>query len=700
MIRLQKYGWLPLVSMIINVLILLLFSNGSLTEAFVVSIRQHRSHSDTRNVNVYGDEWQLNAKKNRKKANSNDDLFDWYQKIDNAQETNPDDIFWEEMERQKLWSNSNGDNSPKEASTNLVEDVMTNNHNSNSNSISSTYPTTDGSKQGVASSSSGPQNADSILSQFNNNMLTGNWIGENAMFYSNEGQADNSMMGGDGVSLLDEQQAQIDAAWDSLYGDGDDVDVGGSVLEDEPVDDSAFILSDDDNEAEQEQMDEEEMLNRMSLITIRSGSFQSLKANQKAIEALKSRKPDYTEGMEELWIGAIDSPSAHNLKGSLRLYGVELADNFGDWEYGSLDDQFQTIEDLASYKAREIYKLTGLPCISSQSMWDVEPAKSSQPGPGQAKAAFSGFMTPRTTSGYRFNDIDDRIDIVTEALIPVSDPARKTRFRSCVCYYDGKMETYTYGEVEVDILFCKSLKCFISLSSAITDMVNILKTTFGFEYQKWLKKKSKEAFIGYRGAGIKLRDRVLKEGRVLPNDIIDVSAFMDSMVDVDLMEECGVELAQHYLDVKATKILTVATTGLIIAMPIAKELQTPVVYARKERSIVMADTFQTTYSSNTVGSNKTLYVAKSHIQPEDRILIVDDFLAGGSTQEAMLRIISDAGATPVGIAVLIEKVYDSGRKSLSGFDVPVHSLVRVASVQDQIITLVEEEGYKEDEILD
>ena len=119
MIRLQKYGWLPLVSMIINVLILLLFSNGSLTEAFVVSIRQHRSHSDTRNVNVYGDEWQLNAKKNRKKANSNDDLFDWYQKIDNAQETNPDDIFWEEMERQKLWSNSNGDNSPKEASTNF-----------------------------------------------------------------------------------------------------------------------------------------------------------------------------------------------------------------------------------------------------------------------------------------------------------------------------------------------------------------------------------------------------------------------------------------------------------------------------------------------------------------------------------------------------------------------------------------------------
>ena len=131
----------------------------------------------------------------------------------------------------------------------------------------------------------------------------------------------------------------------------------------------------------------------------------------------------------------------------------------------------------------------------------------------------------------------------------------------------------------------------------------------------------------------------------------------------------------------------------------ASELQVPVVYARKERSIVMADTYQASYSSNTVGANKMLHVAKSHIHADDRVLIVDDFLSAGSSQEALMRIISDAGATPVGVAVLIEKCYDSGRKALSGFNVPVQSLVRVASVRDGVITLFEEEGFKEDEIL-
>ena len=125
----------------------------------------------------------------------------------------------------------------------------------------------------------------------------------------------------------------------------------------------------------------------------------------------------------------------------------------------------------------------------------------------------------------------------------------------------------------------------------------------------------------------------------------------------------------------------------------AKYLQVPVVYARKERNIVMADTYQAGYSSKTVGKNRELLVSKSHLEEDDRILIVDDFLSSGSSQEALLRIVSDSGATAVGIGVLLEKVYDSGRQSLSGFNLPIQSLCRVASVQGGVIQLVEEEGY-------
>jgi xanthine phosphoribosyltransferase len=81
------------------------------------------------------------------------------------------------------------------------------------------------------------------------------------------------------------------------------------------------------------------------------------------------------------------------------------------------------------------------------------------------------------------------------------------------------------------------------------------------------------------------------------------------------------------------------------------------------------------------------------VHKDDRILVIDDFLSSGASQEALLRIISDAGATVVGVGVLLEKVYDSGRQSLSGFNIPIQSLCRVASVQAGVIQLVEEEGF-------
>jgi len=107
----------------------------------------------------------------------------------------------------------------------------------------------------------------------------------------------------------------------------------------------------------------------------------------------------------------------------------------------------------------------------------------------------------------------------------------------------------------------------------------------------------------------------------------------------------------------------------------------------------MADTFQAGYSSKTVGKNRELLVSTEHIAEGERVLIVDDFLSSGASQEALLRIVSEAGAEAVGVGVLLEKVYDSGRQSLSGYNVAVESLCRVASVKEGVIRLVEEEGF-------
>lgn len=107
----------------------------------------------------------------------------------------------------------------------------------------------------------------------------------------------------------------------------------------------------------------------------------------------------------------------------------------------------------------------------------------------------------------------------------------------------------------------------------------------------------------------------------------------------------------------------------------------------------MSDTWQASYSSDTVGKSGELIVSKEHIDPNDRIIVIDDFLSSGSSQEALLRIVLDSGAKVVGVGVLLEKVYDSGRRALAGFDVPIESLVRVASVSGGVIRLIEEDGF-------
>jgi hypothetical protein len=106
------------------------------------------------------------------------------------------------------------------------------------------------------------------------------------------------------------------------------------------------------------------------------------------------------------------------------------------------------------------------------------------------------------------------------------------------------------------------------MSAAINSILNSLELALDLQFQKWLKAKVNDVTAGgiYSDASLKLRDRVLKEAKVLPNDIIDVSSFMDAFVDVDLMDQCGKELAQRFATARPSKILTIATTGLVVAI--------------------------------------------------------------------------------------------------------------------------------------
>ena len=615
----------------------------------------------------------LSAKKRKKESED----FSWYDGVDD--DDSPDDIFWQEMERQKLINQlSSNPDAPG------VGDIGS---FSVGGSPGATSYVAGGSasKRAPGLTVDEERSADATLASFKPYMVSDNWLDER--------YAGGAEMNGAGSNLGVEEPIEDDV-WDHWVTsqDGDDSNSMGIKL------DAKRLMAIPELEQyrvpyegldEDEVLDAEEDMNkRLSLISLTSQRLENARDNSKA-RAYFSREPDRREGFDRMWVSAIDNPCMKNLVGVFRDYGVQFADNFGDFEDQSTEDGQGTIQDIAAYKARKVYEVTGLPCIASRTSFEVEPARPS--GGIDAPGRLSN-VNPKVVTGYRFNDVGEHVDYLCEVLKGQSDPTRITRFRTCICFYDGEMTIFDYGECDCDIFYASSLRTFIPMSSAINEMSKTLQLTFGLEYQGWIRRKQEDAMRGKGGVALKLRDRVLKEAKVLPNRIIDVSSFMDSQIDINLMDECAKELANRFVKERPTKILTVATTGLVIAIPMAKYLNVPCVYARKERNVVMADTFKANYSSKTVGKNRELLVSTKHLGKDDDVLIVDDFLSSGASQDALLRIISDSGATPVGIAVLMEKVYDSGRQSLSGYNIPVESLVGVTSVSEGVIRLREEEG--------
>ncbi|CAJ1959242.1 unnamed protein product [Cylindrotheca closterium] len=566
--------------------------------------------------------------------------------------------------------------------------------------------------------------ADATLSEYELFQVDDNWLDktlqERMMSFEAEREEDELSIDEETELLLDQLEALPDD-----YGDNRDDRFGADDNNGEPWDmygmdesekseivggrkipipepGSEFYLDlDEPADPEEQARLDAEFWDRMKDCQLSSRRLERARRSDRA-KAFFSRDPNRSQGFDRLWVTAFDNGVFRNIVGLMREYGVEFADNFGDFESTRPEDGLYTVEDVASFKARKVYEVTGLPTVSCHTSFEIEPVPPTSPIPKTKGSVTVPTNTPpprssnpRVLSGYRICDIGMHVDYICDAMRPVSEPTRVTRFSSCVCYYDGEMEIFEHAVCDVDLHFSNSLRTDIPLSKAIHDMTDMLKLTHGLEYQKYLRQHMDDVLGGSLGpASVKLRDRVLRDGKVLPNKIIDVSAFMDSQVDVNLMDDCAKELSTRFMDCKPTKILTVATTGLVIALPMAKYLQVPVVYARKERNVVMADTYKATYSSKTVGINRELLVSTSHIDPGDRILVVDDFLSSGATQEALLTIISDAGATAVGVGVLLEKAYLSGRQSLSGYNIPIHSLCRVASVEQQSIQLVEEEGYE------
>jgi xanthine phosphoribosyltransferase len=189
-----------------------------------------------------------------------------------------------------------------------------------------------------------------------------------------------------------------------------------------------------------------------------------------------------------------------------------------------------------------------------------------------------------------------------------------------------------------------------------------------------------------------LDEKIMTEGQNLGNGILKIDSFLNHQIDAILMEKVGKEIANLFEETGPTLILTAEVSGIIPAVMVAKALNNlPVVYARKHKPITMREpVFVETAPSHTKGHEVNLMVSPEFLTREHRVLIVDDFLASGNTIEALARIVNNSGAMLVGIASVVEKSFEGGRKALAHWGVPVRSVAVVTDMSEGNIVVGEE----------
>lgn len=187
-----------------------------------------------------------------------------------------------------------------------------------------------------------------------------------------------------------------------------------------------------------------------------------------------------------------------------------------------------------------------------------------------------------------------------------------------------------------------------------------------------------------------LEDKISAEGKALSETVLKVDSFINHQVDPVLMQEIGKTFAAYYKDKGVTKVFTIESSGIAPAVYTAAALGVPMVILKKQTSKVLSgNVYQTNITSFTKGTSYELTLNSQYICPEDRILIIDDFLANGEAATGASTLVKKGGAEIVGIGILIEKVFQRGRKRLEDQGYEVRSLARVSKLAKGIIQFTE-----------
>ena len=178
-----------------------------------------------------------------------------------------------------------------------------------------------------------------------------------------------------------------------------------------------------------------------------------------------------------------------------------------------------------------------------------------------------------------------------------------------------------------------------------------------------------------------LEERILKDGVVKEGNVLKVDSFLNHQMDVQLLDEIGKEFHRRFADLKITKVLTIEASGIAIAYAVARCFGVPMVFAKKAKSInIDGDMYTAEVESFTHKNKNQVIVSKKFLSSDDRLLVIDDFLANGCALQGLISIAEEAGATVEGIGIVIEKGFQFGGRSIRNLGYRLESLAIVESM--------------------
>lgn len=178
-----------------------------------------------------------------------------------------------------------------------------------------------------------------------------------------------------------------------------------------------------------------------------------------------------------------------------------------------------------------------------------------------------------------------------------------------------------------------------------------------------------------------LEERILRDGIVKEGNVLKVDSFLNHQMDISLFEQMGEEFKKRFAGKEINKIVTIEASGIGIACVVAKYFNVPVVFAKKSKSInIEGDMYVAEVESFTHKCKNQVIVSKKFLSLEDKVLIIDDFLANGCALQGLISIITEAGASVEGIGIAIEKGFQMGGKLIRNLGYQLESLAIVDSM--------------------